>query len=109
MLFILALINYYVLPARDFSIKRKSVVPGALFFCVFWLLGSWLFSLYVNELGTYNRVYGTIGTFAILMVWLYYTSIIMLIGGEINNQTLVKLTCKNNAACENKFNKSLQK
>ncbi len=92
LLFILAMINYYVLPARDFSLKRKSIVPGALFFCIFWLLGSWLFSLYVNELGTYNRVYGTIGTFAILMVWLYYTSIIMLIGGEINNQTLSKLT-----------------
>ena len=94
LLFILAMINYYVLPARDFSLKRKSIVPGALFFCIFWLLGSWLFSLYVNELGTYNKVYGTIGTFAILMVWLYYTSIIMLIGGEINNQTLDKLTSK---------------
>lgn len=92
LLFILAMVNYYVLPARDFSLKRKSIVPGALFFCIFWLLGSWLFSLYVNELGTYNKVYGTIGTFAILMVWLYYTSIIMLIGGEINNQTLDKLT-----------------
>lgn len=92
LLFILAMINYYVLPAKDFSLKRKSIVPGALFFCVFWLLGSWLFSLYVNALGTYNKVYGTIGTFAILMVWLYYTSIILLIGGEINNQTLDKLT-----------------
>ncbi len=92
LLFVLAMVNYYVLPARDFSLKRKSIVPGALFFCIFWLLGSWLFSLYVNELGTYNKVYGTIGTFAILMVWLYYTSIIMLIGGEINNQTLDKLT-----------------
>ncbi len=97
LLFFLAMINYYVLPARDFSLKRKSIVPGALFFCIFWLLGSWLFSLYVNELGTYNRVYGTIGTFAILMVWLYYTSIIMLIGGEINNQTLYKLIKKNDA------------
>ena len=91
MLFLLASINYYVLPARDFSAKRKSVIPGALFFCVFWLIGSWAFSLYVNALGTYNKVYGTIGTFAILMVWLYYTSIILLIGGQVNNQTLRKL------------------
>ena len=91
MLFLLASINYYVLPARDFSAKRKSVIPGALFFCVFWLLGSWAFSLYVNALGTYNKVYGTIGTFAILMVWLYYSSIILLIGGQVNNQTLRKL------------------
>ncbi len=91
MLFLLASINYYVLPARDFSAKRKSVIPGALFFCIFWLLGSWAFSLYVNALGTYNKVYGTIGIFAILMVWLYYSSIILLIGGQVNNQTLRKL------------------
>ena len=91
MLFLLASINYYVLPARDFSAKRKSVIPGSMFFCVFWLLGSWAFSLYVNALGTYNKVYGTIGTFAILMVWLYYSSIILLIGAQVNNQTLRKL------------------
>ena len=91
LMFLLASINYYVLPARDYSVKRKSVIPGTLFFCVFWLLGSWAFSLYVNALGTYNKVYGTIGTFAILMVWLYYSSIILLIGGQVNNQTLRKL------------------
>ena len=93
MLFLLAAINYYVLPARQYSMKR-SVVPGSLFFCIFWLLGSWLFSLYVTRLGTYNKVYGTIGAFAILMVWLYYTSIIMLIGGEINGHTMDKLDDK---------------
>ncbi len=91
-LLLLASINYYVLPARDFSAKRKSVIPGAMFFCVFWLLGSWAFSLYVNALGTYNKVYGTIGVFAILMIWLYYSSIILLIGGQVNNQTLRRLT-----------------
>ncbi len=91
MLFMLSSINYYVLPARDFSFKRKSIIPGALFFCIFWLIGSWGFSLYVNALGTYNKVYGTIGTFAILMVWLYYSSIILLIGAQVNNQTLRKL------------------
>ncbi len=94
LLFVSSTVNYYVLPARDYSAKRKSVLVGALFFCIFWLLGSWLFSLYVNELGTYNKVYGTLGAFAILLVWLYYTSIIILIGGEINNHTLKILTSK---------------
>ena len=92
MLFILAMIDYYVLPAQDYSVARKSVLPGTLFFCVLWLLGSWGFSLYINELGTYNKVYGTIGAFAILMAWMYYSSIILLIGAEINNQTLDKLS-----------------
>ena len=103
MLFALATMNYYVLPARDYSIARKTVLPGSLFFCVFWLIGSWGFSLYVNELGTYNKVYGTLGAFAILMLWLYYSSIIMLVGAAINNQTLDKFSKSNVPELEHNF------
>ncbi len=92
-LYFMAFINYYILPnlKGDESLKRKSALPGTLFFCIFWLVGSWGFSIYVNNLQTYNRVYGTIGAFAMLMVWLYYTSILLLIGGEINSQVYNKL------------------
>lgn len=92
-LYFMAFINYYILPdlKGDESLKRKSALPGTLFFCVFWLVGSWGFSIYVNNLQTYNKVYGTIGAFAMLMVWLYYTSILLLIGGEINSQVYNKL------------------
>lgn len=92
-LYFMAFINYYILPdlKGDESLKRKSALPGTLFFCFFWLVGSWGFSIYVNNLQTYNRVYGTIGAFAMLMVWLYYTSILLLIGGEINSQVYNKL------------------
>ena len=79
----LAVINYYFLPAK--KVKIKDVIPGSVFFTVFWLIGSWLFSVYINNFGSYNKVYGSIAAFAILMIWLYFTSIIILIGGEINN------------------------
>ena len=92
-LYLMALINYYILPdlKGDEKLKSKSSLPGTLFFCVFWLAGSWGFSVYVNNLDTYNKVYGTIGAFAMLMVWLYYTSLLLLIGGEINSQVYNKL------------------
>ena len=92
-LYCMAFINYYILPdlRGDEKLKRKIALPGTLFFCLFWLVGSWWFSVYVNNLQTYNRVYGTIGAFAVLMVWLYYTSILLLIGGEINSQVYNKL------------------
>lgn len=92
-LYFMAFINYYMLPAvvGHEKIKRKSAIKGTLLFCFLWLLGSWSFSLYLNNLNTYNKVYGTIGAFAILMVWLYYTSLIILIGGEINSQEYQKL------------------
>ena len=92
-LFIMAYIQYYVLPdlKTKEELRRKSAFPGALFFTVSWLLGSWGFSIYINNLHTYNFVYGTIGAFAVLMVWLYYTSILILVGGEINSQLYYKL------------------
>ena len=92
----LAIGNYYILPAIEGNdkIKFKSVMPGTFFFCLFWMLGSWCFSVYINNLHTYNRVYGSIGAFVMLMVWLYYSSLMLLVGGEINSQAYRKLTEK---------------
>ena len=36
--------------------------------CISWLLGSWGFSIYINNLHTYNFIYGTIAGFAIMMI-----------------------------------------
>lgn len=92
-LYIMAYLNYYILPAAQGheKFKARAAMPGALFFCSFWMIGSWCFSIYINNLNTYNRVYGAIGAFAMLMVWLYWTSLIILIGGEINSQVYNKL------------------
>ena len=75
-------------------LKLKSTVPGTFFFTISWLLGSWGFSIYINNLHTYNFVYGTIAGFAIMMMWMYYTSLLILIGGEINCQLYDKLERK---------------
>ena len=98
-LYVMAYLNYFLLPASEGSekIKSKSALPGTLFFCFCWMFGSWCFSIYINNLHTYNRVYGSIGAFVMLMVWLYYTSLIFLVGGEINSQAYRILTEKEEA------------
>ena len=95
-LLIMAYLSYYILPdlTGKEKLRRHSALPGSIFFCISWLLGSWGFSLYVNNLHTYNFVYGTIAGFAVMMMWLYYTSILILIGGEINSQLYEKLERK---------------
>lgn len=95
-LYLMAFLSYYILPdlKGNEKFKRKSALPGTVFFTTFWLVGSWGFSIYVNNLSTYNLVYGTIGAFFILMIWLYYTSILLLIGGEINSQVYNRLSHK---------------
>ncbi len=89
--------NYFILPAIEGNDKTKlrSVLGGTLFFSFFWMLGSWCFSLYLSNLNAYNKVYGAIGAVAILMVWLYYTSLILLVGGEINSRVYKRLMEKN--------------
>ena len=95
-LYVTAYLNYFLLPAWRGSdkLKSKSSLPGTLFFCFCWMFGSWCFSIYINNLHTYNRVYGSIGAFVMLMVWLYYTSLIILIGGEINSQAYKRISAK---------------
>ena len=95
-LFVMAYLSYYILPdlSGNEKLRRHSALPGTIFFCVSWLIGSWGFSIYVNNLHTYNFVYGTIAGFAVMMMWLYYTSILILIGGEINSQLYEKLERK---------------
>lgn len=99
-LYVMTFINYYSLPCitKHNKYRRKSILAGTLFFSVFWLLGSWLFSVYLDNLNTYNKVYGTIGAVAILMVWLYYTSIVLLIGGEMNSQVYKQLIVNKRAS-----------
>lgn len=96
-LFFMIFLNYYFMPNTEKIGKRIQVLytlPGTLFFCTFWLLASWGFSLYVNNFGSYDKVYGILGGFAVLLLWLYYTSLIMLIGGELNYQIYKKFLKK---------------
>jgi membrane protein len=43
-----------------------------------------LFRLYVSHFGNYNKVYGTVGAFIVLLLWLFLTALVMLIGGQLN-------------------------
>ncbi|KQR70134.1 YihY/virulence factor BrkB family protein [Pedobacter sp. Leaf176] len=44
----------------------------------------WGFSFYINNFGSYNKVYGSIGTLIVVMIWLYLNSLILLLGFELN-------------------------
>jgi membrane protein len=48
------------------------------------IITTFAFSFWVNKFGTYNKVYGSIGTILILMILIYINSMILLIGYELN-------------------------
>jgi membrane protein len=74
---------YRVAPDRD-DPQLKWASPGAVVAAVLWILGSAAFSLYVNNFGSYNKTYGALAGVIVLMLWLYLTSYIVLLGAEIN-------------------------
>lgn len=74
---------YKVAPAR-WNAKLRWVLPGAILATIFWLLASWGFSFYVKNFGSYGEVYGSISAVVVLMLWLYITSLIILLGAELN-------------------------
>ena len=73
---------YYFGPARK---KRwRFISPGSLLAAFLCILTSVGFGLFVNNFGNYNKVYGSIGTLIVIMLWIYYNSLILIIGFELN-------------------------
>lgn len=76
---------YAFIPHRhDRRIHWQTTVPGALAFITLWLFISKGFTLYVENMSRYNQFYGAMGAVIVLMVWLYLTSLALLIGAEVN-------------------------
>jgi membrane protein len=73
---------YYALPDLDHS--RHLIAPGTLFVTAAWVPATVGFNFYVRHLAAYNKMYGALSAFVIVMVWIYLGSLIILIGAEIN-------------------------
>ncbi|MCY7343869.1 MAG: YihY/virulence factor BrkB family protein [Pseudonocardia sp.] len=74
---------YRVAPDRD-APRFRWVSTGALVAAALWIVGSVGFSLYVNNFGNYDKTYGALAGVVVLLLWLYLTSYIVLLGAEIN-------------------------
>jgi len=62
----------------------KWVTLGSAIAGGFWVIGSLLLSWYVGNFGSYNATYGSLGAVIGFMVWMWFSTIIVLVGGEIN-------------------------
>jgi membrane protein len=73
---------YYACP--DIEQDWRWVSPGSLFAVVMWFVVSLGFKVYVENFGAYNKVYGSISGVIVMMLWLYWSGMVLLVGGEIN-------------------------
>ncbi|MGA9522229.1 MAG: YihY/virulence factor BrkB family protein [Myxococcaceae bacterium] len=81
MMFVWAL-TYCVLP--DVQQKFKLITPGSVVGVIIWAITSWGFSIYVKNFGNYDATYGALGGVIVLLLWMWISSLVLLMGAETN-------------------------
>ncbi|MCU0847572.1 MAG: YihY/virulence factor BrkB family protein [Spirochaetes bacterium] len=96
------LLYKFVPPAK---LKNRSLFKGALFASLSYEVVKWLFSYYITEINDYSSIFGSLNTVVILMIWIWYTCFLFVIGAEMawvmdekKTAAALKASEKNNAA-----------
>jgi len=76
------LLLYIVIPNRKTSLFKE--LPGALVSAAGWMGFSYLYSFYIDNMGNYSNMYGSLTAVVLFMLWFYFCMYIMFIGGEVN-------------------------
>jgi membrane protein len=73
---------YYFAP--DVDQDWVWITPGSVVATVLWVIGSLGFRAYVTNFGSYNETYGTLGGVMVLLLWLYMSGLVIVVGAEMN-------------------------
>ncbi|NLK37266.1 MAG: YihY/virulence factor BrkB family protein [Epulopiscium sp.] len=74
---------YYVAPS--YKMKWEDVVWGVLAALLSWTIFSVGFAYYVDNMGRYSMIYGSIGAVIVFLMWLYFSCVAVLMGAEFNH------------------------
>ena len=77
-------IAYVLLP--NLRVRWTHALPGALLAAVLFEVGKLGFAWYVSNLASFSLVYGSLSTVIVLMVWIYISAMILLIGAEFSSE-----------------------
>lgn len=86
LLLIIFSLLYHLVSRRKGSYRQT--LPAAAFTASSWLVFSGVFSWYLNIFGSFSRLYGSLAGIMILMLWLYFCSIVILTGGIIHESII---------------------
>lgn len=82
LIFLVVSFLYWLGPAK--KVRFRFFNPGAIFASLMIVLSSVAFSFYVNNFGQFNKLYGSLGTVIVIMLWIYFNSLFILSGFELN-------------------------
>jgi len=73
----------------------KKILPGIFGALLSWMVVSVGFSFYAENFANYSIIYGTLGAVMVLLVWLYMTALVLILGAELN-AAIQKFSVKKN-------------
>ncbi len=79
---VLFTVIYRILPTKRGTLR--TVLPGAIFSAVLWIVSVHVFGWYVTTLANYSIFYGSLSGVVLVLIWFFYSALIMLIGAEIS-------------------------
>ncbi|MBE7050527.1 MAG: YihY/virulence factor BrkB family protein [Ruminococcaceae bacterium] len=83
-LFLVLMISLLFKALPGVKLRIIDVLPGAVLTTVGWYVTSMIFALYVNNFPQYEIIYGSLAGFAGLIMWIYLTGFVVLLGAKIN-------------------------
>lgn len=83
-----ALITLLYGAAQDRRLPLRDILPGAAAALACWLSATAGFSYYVDHFANYSVIYGSLGVVIVLLLWLYLTAMLMIMGAEFNKLLL---------------------
>lgn len=92
-IFIIVKIIYKIAP--DKKPKQRVINYGAIFTTIGFIVGTKIFSIYVNNYASYSALYGGLASIVVLMIWIYYLSYIFVVGMALNSQKDDEILLKN--------------
>jgi len=81
-LFLVTSLLFYFAPAK--KTRFRFISAGSTLSTILFALSSVGFNYYINHFSRYNKLYGSIGTLLIVMLWIYVNALVLLIGFELN-------------------------
>lgn len=81
---VIALSSVYRFAPSRTSIRWRWATWGSTIAALLWVIASALFAIYVQKFAGYQKAYGALGGVIVMLMWLYLTSYIILIGAELN-------------------------
>lgn len=77
---------FYVLPNKDQRGCRMTLLKASAISALLFVAASLAFRFYMSNFGSYSATYGLLGTVIVLLLWMYVTSLVILLGGEIASE-----------------------